>query len=210
MAKKTTDLPLTETVSTQINSVGYQGKVTFKVMHGNKVLSAKKYLNQGLPDLFKYLSYALAGTYTPAMRPCKIALFYCNEDSHSPANFKWSETFDNNTLLEVSPYVVYDSTPVVKATDEGYATTFRFKIPYNWLYKKTFNVIGLFAENNQACAFYLCTTDAITEDGTKYKAWEAVELDDITGNFSLLVEWVTEISNQIETSLDNEAATQNV
>jgi hypothetical protein len=91
----------------------------------------------------------------------------------------------------VSPYVVYDAAPVIKSLGTQCTTTFRFKIPFNWLYAKKFNVLGLFTENNTACAYYLFTKES---DGTK--TWDTQELTDITGNYSLIVEWTMEVSNK--------------
>lgn len=184
-----------ENISTQINSLAYQGKVTFQVMRGNKIINTKKYLNSGLPDLFRYIGHALAGTVYSALRPCKIALFNCNTGGVlDPANFNWDTAQNRGLLTPISPYVVYDATPVVLSTATGYSTTFRFKVPFNWLYSKDFNVLGLFTENNTACAYYLFTKD----DGTGKKVWDTPgeELDDITTNYSLVIEWTMEISNK--------------
>ena len=60
------------------------------------------------------------------------------------------------------------------------------------LYRKTFNVIGFFTENNSACAYYLFTKDG----SNSTKEWEPQELDDVTGNYSLIIEWTMEVSNK--------------
>lgn len=194
LKKKKLKKDLEEKLPLQTNSLAYQGKVRFQVLHGDKVISTKNYSNNGLPDLFKYLSYALAGVQYSALRPCKVALFECStKDIYAdPTAFVWSEAIENKALVEASPYVVYDATPVVTTTAAGSTTTFRFKIPFNWLYRKTFNTIGLFTENNSPCAYYLFTAD--NSDGSK--RWELQNLSDITGNYSLVIEWVMEISNK--------------
>ena len=183
-----------KTLSTQVNSLAYQGKVKCQITSGNKIISTKYYSNSGLPDLFKYISYALTGTFYSALRPCKVALFDCNTKGTyaDPAAFTWKSAIDDNALDEVSPYVVYDATPIVTASSESCSTTFRFKIPFNWLYKKTFNVIGLFTENNSPCAYYLCTEDG----GNGKKIWAGDPLEDVTGNYSLIIEWTMEVSNK--------------
>ena len=196
MAKKQSNRPVTakDVTTAQTNSLAYQGKVKLQVLHGNKVISTRNYLNKGLPDLFKYISHALAGVSYNALRPCKVALFYCTENGQyeSPTTFDWNEALRNKALLEVSPYVVYDAAPVVTiAAGDGYSTTFRFKIPFNWLYKKSFNVIGLFTENNTSCAYYLCTKQV--DDNL---VWETQDLKDVTGNYSLIIEWTMEVSNK--------------
>ena len=55
--------------------ISYAGVVTIKLQHGKKTIMSKKYHNNGMPDLFKFLCLALAGSYTEALRPCKIKLF---------------------------------------------------------------------------------------------------------------------------------------
>lgn len=194
-------------VDAKVQSLDYQGKVKLQVLHGDKIISTKDYTNSGLPCLFKYISYALAGQNYSDLRPCKIVIFKCPTDGHldKPNNFDW-DTVYNNTLKVVSPIISYDATPIVQITKtndnkiKGYATTFRFKVPFNWLYSKEFNVIGLFTDSDEACAYYLCTKDSTTtdEDGNSQttKVWDTQPLDDITGNFSLIIEWTMEISNK--------------
>lgn len=200
MAKKQTKRAAqpNNVTATQNNSISYQGKVKLQLLHGTKVISTHNYLNKGLPDLFKYISNALAGVSYAPLRPCKVALFYCATDTGSytqPAAFVWEDAYKNNLLTEVSPYVVYDASPVVSANGEGYATKFRFKIPANWLYKQAFNVIGLFSENNTSCAYYLCTEP--DGEGVKWATKDLTqELRDITGNYSLIIEWTMEVSNK--------------
>ena len=196
MAKKkktiTTVLP-EEITSTQLDSLAYQGKVKFQILHGDKVISTKTYSNNGLPELFKYLSYALAGVQYSALRPCKVAVFLCSmqDDFSEPTGFNWNTAIEKKALAEVSPYVVYDATPIVASTTKGSSTTFRFKIPFNWLYRKTFNVLGLFTETNAPCAYFL-----FTEDSNGKKNWAPQSLEDVTGNYSLIIEWTMEISNK--------------
>jgi hypothetical protein len=53
-------------------------------------------------------------------------------------------------------------------------------------------VLGLFTENNVACAYYLFTKDKA--DNTK--EWDVQELSDIVGNYSIVIEWTLEVSNK--------------
>lgn len=187
-----------EIATSQKDSLTYQGKVLFQVLHGNKVISTKQYSNNGLPDLFKFIGFALAGSYYASLRPCKVALYDCittGDPYGDPTKFDWNDYLGHGALEIISPYVVYDATPVVKATKDGYSTTFRFKIPFNWLYKKTFNTLGLFNADNVACAYYLFTKEQATED-TVTKIWENQILDDQTGDYSIVIEWTLTISNK--------------
>lgn len=202
--KKTEAAPASKIAKTQVDSLAYQGNVKFQILHGTKVISTKKYSNSGLPELFKFLGFALAGSYYPSLRPCKIALYDCviTGDYQDPTAFKWDEASSSGALEIVSPFVVYDATPVVKATAEGYSTTFRFKVPFNWLYKTTFNTLGLFNEDNTACAYYLFTEEETTGTTTT-KKWLQQELgtdvDGVkaipTGDYSIVVEWTLRVSN---------------
>lgn len=204
MAKKPKKLKTkaTEITATQKDSLAYQGKVKFQILHGNRVVSTKNYTNNGLPELFKFLGFALAGSYYNSLRPCKVALYDClaTGEYKDPTKFNWTEYSSNSVLEPVSPFVVYDATPVVKADREGYSTTFRFKIPFNWLYKKQFNTLGLFTEDDVACAYYLFTVDTpiTTEDGKPaiQKDWNPQTLTEETGDYSIVIEWTLKISNK--------------
>ena len=193
--KKTTKKAATKVVekvaASENQTLQYQGNICVKTLHGNKVISTKYFKNAGLPNLFKFISHALAGTFYPELRPCKIKLFrFTNADNenNSPTNFNWETAWQSNQLKDVSPFVVYDTTPVVKLESGEYKTTFRFKIPYHWLFEKQYNVIGLFTEHDVACAYYL-----FTADGT----WEEQVLDEeVIGNYSLVIDWTMTVSNK--------------
>lgn len=176
-------------VSTTTNTqeLNYQGKVSVKVLHGNKLVSTNSFKNKGMPDLFKFISYALAGSFYPEMRPNKIKLFYVDTNIHrSPSDFKWNG--DTATEKhEISPYVVYDATPVTSLVRESYETTFRFKIPFTWLFGDKYNVVGLFNSKDETCAYYLFTENS---------EWATQRLTEGTGNYSLIIEWTMSVSNK--------------
>ena len=196
--KKTTKKAATKIVekvaASESQIIQYQGNVCVKTLHGNKVISTKNFKNAGLSNLFKFISHALAGNFYPELRPCKVKLYrYTNADNedHKPSNFKWdgkNGVWGSNQLRDVSPFVVYDATPVVKLENSSYTTTFRFKIPYHWLFEQQYNVIGLFTEQDNPCAYYLFTKDG---EGNE---WEEQELEDAIGNYSLVIEWAMTVS----------------
>ena len=177
--------------ASETQNLKYQGNICVKTLHGNKVISTKYFKNAGLPNLFKFISHALAGNFYPELRPCKIQLFRfadADNENNSPANFKWNEVWQTNKLKEASPFVVYDATPAVKLENGEYKTTFRFKIPYHWLFEKQYNVIGLFTEHDSPCAYYLFTAD---------DNWANQVLDDeVVGNYSLVIDWTMTVSNK--------------
>jgi hypothetical protein len=192
--KKISSEATEELYSSKNSSLGYQGRVQVQIACGDRILSTKKYHNEGLPDLFRYISYALVGAYYPTLRPCKVALYnYANSDNRTngPNTFNWATAITSNIFTPVSPYVTYDATPVVLSTENGYAATYRFKIPFNWLYRPAFNTLVLLSENNTALAYYLCVKQ---ENGEQ--VWDPEELSDVNGNYTIIVEWTMEVSNK--------------
>ena len=196
--KKKVKQPKQEVVKSNSYNLSYQGKIKVQILHGNRVISTKTYTNNGLKPLFKYISHSLAGSHYSDLRPCKIMLYKCTQSEASgryenPLDFNWAEATTNNYLTPASPYVVYDATPVVTEETDSYATTFRFKIPYYWLYLKSYNVIGLYTVAGEACAYYLFVED----DPSRGKIWDTKILnEEDTGNYSLVIEWTMEVSNK--------------
>lgn len=177
---------------TEKQELSYQGKVSVKVMHGNKIISTKTFKNKGMPNLFKFISHALAGSFYSEMRPCKIKLFYTqtavegDTPIFAPSDFKWDG--DNSTSKqEISPYVVYDATPIVSYNEESYETLFRFKIPFTWLFGNEYNIVGLFNSKDEICAYYLFTNN---------NEWDTQKLTEAAGNYSLIIEWTMSVSNK--------------
>jgi hypothetical protein len=67
-----------------IQDIGYQGKVNIKVVKGKTVLKNITYHNSGTPSLFRFLCSCLAGSYSEALRPCKIKFFCHTEAFNTP------------------------------------------------------------------------------------------------------------------------------
>lgn len=163
-----------------IQNIGYQGSVTVKVMHGNKVVKTREYHNSGMPQLFKFLCAALAGNYSEALRPCKIKLFYYPDASETmPPAFNWTNAFLGDASIQpkaVTPFIVYDSTPIMRKVKDAeaaaagedsyyYTTTFHFRIPFTLISDTIIHMIGFFPNNVyagtevDAAAYYLFTTE---------------------------------------------------
>ena len=122
--KKLNNVATTEEISAtaQKQTLSYQGNICIKTLRGNKVISTKNLKNAGLPDLFKFLSYALAGKFYPDMQPCKIKLYnFTNTEGVTPANFASNLNSEEVEpfIKEASPYVIYDATPVVEKTSSN-------------------------------------------------------------------------------------------
>lgn len=215
-------------VNNSVQQIGYQGTVTITLKHGNRTISTKKYHNSGMPNLFKFLATTVAGNKAPSLRPVKIKLFrypaadvaQSQVDRYvSPTNFKWATAWDDHSLQPVSasPYVMYDTTPVIKYTkneqtstiidDYHYETIFHFRIPFSYITESGIHLIGLFPDNviddsTEVSAYYKLTKDD-DED-----AWDPMLFDDLTGNYSIVVEWTLSFTNKT-VKKDTTTTTQN-
>jgi hypothetical protein len=88
--KKATTGAVEKVAASEAQTLQYQGNICVKTLHGNKIISTKYFKNAGLPNLFKFISHALAGNFYPELRPCKIKLYrYTNADitDNKPGNF---------------------------------------------------------------------------------------------------------------------------
>lgn len=229
--KKKTKMVETANIDTQtsttkvegIQDISYAGIVNIKLQHGKKTIMSKKYHNNGMPDLFKFLCLALAGSYTDALRPCKIKLFcydqaFSQSSAISPATFDWATAFADNSTRpkDASPFVVYDATPIVsrKVKDgiTSYDVSFHFRVPGSLISNDVIHMIGLYANNvyigleASASAYYLLTE----RNNEQRLVWSPIELgtDKISGNYSLIIDWTMSITNK-EVAATNSATTQN-
>lgn len=189
------------------SSLAYQGTVTTKVMHFNKVISSKTYHNTGNLPLFKFICYCLAGdfgTIANNLIPMKIRLYY--NSSTSPTNATDAE----DTIHAMSSLISVNTTASVftSAADNYCSTTLHFLVPYALIRideeHKSVNEIALFpAEATEADA-------KITESNSRYSAkylltktdatgrtllWDPIDLSDFKENYNVVVEWEMKISN---------------
>ena len=229
MAKKTKvkeikaiQQPITKTQIDGTQDISYAGKVSIKVQRGNKTILTKQYHNNGMPDLFKFLCQALAGTYNDELRPCKIKLFCydeanSNQENTQPSQFDWQEVFTETSLIgsdtskprNASPFVLYDTTPVVTKREikgvngnfkTSYETTFHFRIPGSLITTDLVHMIGLYSNyvyaglEKEACAYYLLTE----RDSENKLYWAPLNLgeDKVSGNFSLIIDWTMSVTNK--------------
>lgn len=190
-------------VATGTQNLGYQGKVLVKINHGNKTISTKNYSNSGTPLLFKFFCTALMGSYTEALRPCKIKLFSfplaeeLGSDYNNPGNFDWYTSFSDtvNAPQGATPFITYDTTPKLKIKETSCEVTFHFRIPFSIISGSLIHMIGFYPNNTyrgaemDTSAYYLLTN----EKGDK---WEPIELSDVTGNFSIIIEWTMAVMNK--------------
>jgi len=206
--------------------IGYQGHVTVSIQHGNRTIMTKTYHNSGMPNLFKFLAMALAGDNTNNLRPVKIKMFKypgatwdTTDGGQTAKGFSWTKAWTNTSdksptkklkPVQVSPFVLYDTAPIVTKVentfnttggnteltedDYHYETTLHFRIPFSYISDTTIHLIGLYPNNatdNQrdVSAYYL-----FADDGT----WDPLLLDDASGNYSIIIKWTMILTNKAE------------
>ena len=190
--------------------IGYQGKISIKIMRRNKVVKTLHYHNKGLLQLFKFIGYALAGTPIENLRPCKIKLYTFQGKAPKLSSFNWKSSFSGESGAvipeDVSPFIIYDTTPTVKAIPENVLgqvdsceVTYHFRIPFSLISSNEIYMVGLYGQNTyssnngEACAYFLYTNDAGTD-------WDPLTLSDVTGNYSLIIDWTLTIMNSSTTT----------
>ena len=197
-----------------IQPVKYQGTVSVKINHGNKTIFSRQYHNSGMPLLFKFLCSALSGEFFDTLRPCKIKLFYypeadMGEQGVMPGEFHWDTAFERAESYRpksLTPYITYDTTPVVKRIPDAdspsgmptyhYETTYHFRVTFELISDTTIHMIGIYPNNAYAgseqdvSAYYL-----FVDEETQSK-WEPLELGEIAGNFSIVIDWTMALMNK--------------
>lgn len=187
---------------TGTQTFGYQGKVTVKLQHGNRVIRTQEYHNNGTPLLFKFLCSALAGRYTDFLRPCKVKLFFFpgadGESAVPPKEFDWQAEFGGTNIPRgVTSFIPYDTTPILerKRNPDRYQVTFHFRIPFAMINDNIIHMVGLYPNNTfpgnevDASAYYLFVNDAGDE-------WAPIELENVSGNFSIIIDWTMAVMNK--------------
>jgi len=179
-----------ETVIQGTQAISYQGSINLSINNGKKVLVRKKYHNKGMPNLFRFLANCLAGNNSDNLRPVKIKLFYNKDTAATPNAFDWATA----SLTAVSPYILFDSTPVIKENKEAesFEVTFHFRVPFSHISGDTIHLIGLFKsdatdDKQDVSAYYLLSED---------NSWTPIDLSGVSANYSLIIEWTLKISNK--------------
>ena len=197
-------------VATGTQTINYMGKLNVKLTHGNKVIHTKQYTNSGMPNLFKFLCSALAGTYVDKHRPCQIKLFsFLDYLKTKPNEFKWDNAENKNNLLEMSSWITYDSSPVMQQDGDTYIVTYHFRIPFTRIANSStsdgalIHAVGLYPANaidkiKDISAYYLF----VDEDNKK--EWDALDLKNNSENYSIIIDWtLTVLNKSVDTSTSN-------
>lgn len=185
-----------ETVVQGAQTINYQGSISLSINKGKKVLLKKKYHNKGMPNLFKFLANCLAGNYSGNLRPNKIKLFYNPDTSTSPSNWDWNTAWGDNTTKPkaVSPYILFDATPVVETKENACQVTLHFRVPFSYISGDKINIVALYQsdasdDQSQVAAYYLLTDENNTWDG-------GIDLSEVSTNYSLIIEWTLIVANK--------------
>lgn len=104
------------------SGVAYEGRVTAKVMHGNKVVRTIRSKNAGTVPLMRFLAGCLAGNYVPTDRPNYAAALTAKEQENEDLA---SKDLAPEDLVPLSPFPVPSSTATThsgEASGGAYAT----------------------------------------------------------------------------------------
>ena len=185
-----------------LQKLTYSGQVSVSIAKGKKILTTKQYHNKGLPNLFKFLCSALAGTYRYNAAPSKVQLLRY-KGTKTPNNIQWDSDFINgsewdNEKVEVCSAPILFSTAPMLVTDSNNKSQafFQFRIPYSILTGNSINTLVIFPNKlymtpQDAMAYYFCTE--VNEDNEL--TWCPIDVTEKTQNYSLLIEWSMSIDN---------------
>ena len=140
------------------SGVAYEGRVTAKVMHGDKVVRTIRSKNAGAVPLMRFLAGCLVGNYVPTDRP-NYAAALTKEDLDS----------EDDKLVPLSPFPVPSSTATThsgEASGSVYATA-----------SLSFVMSGLSLGNETICGYALYDS----RNASSYNAGKAL------GTYSALV-----------------------
>ena len=205
--KVQTPEPASGTITTEgTQSIGYQGTIEVSIKHGNRTIVNKKYHNNGLEPLFRFLANCLGGNITESLRPTKLRLFIYEDAEKSenpttddtvikPSEFTW--TSDHVTkLTSISPFITYNTTPFLQKEGESYTVTLHFSIPFAYITDNKVYAMGLYpnniTNNIDASAYFLYTE--LTQD--KQLIWKPLDLTTASGDFTFVISWKLSISNK--------------
>lgn len=176
--------------------IGYQGRVSVKVMNGKKVIASRTSHNTGCAKLWEFICKCISGSFIWNERPCRLALFGLLDSDDKPDNPK----FTNDSLIS-SIIPVQIVSPLQEAVDEsgqpidGKQVVFSFSIPSTYIFGTEIYKLALcpqtitdFTSKDDLDAYYLFKND----EGN----WVPFDLEDFRGNFSLVVEWTMVITNK--------------
>lgn len=177
------------------SGVAYEGRVTAKVMHGNKVVRTIRSKNAGTVPLMRFLAGCLAGNYVPTDRP------------NYAAALKESKESDEG-LAPLSPFPVPSSTATTHsgtASGGAYATA-----------SLSFVMSGLSLGNGTICGYALYDSrNASSYNAGKalgtYSALVSLPEEDrisLSSGENLVITWDLTLANADFGEVTSQAGTQ--
>lgn len=126
------------------NVIVYKGEITFKIMHGDKVVKTFKQHNEGTQDLMTFLIKCLGSNYDELNAPKYIRLFY-TENEGMPLDLLSSEITLRPVITNYAPQYKEDY-------DEAKSSvSLTFLVPSSLIDQtnNTFNRIALYSSNSR-------------------------------------------------------------
>ncbi len=200
-----------------IQTIGYHGQVTTKVVNRQKTLATYSTHNSGSTKLFRGLCSVLLGESSRDI-PDSVALFSFNpavSELASYYNLSWEQlcqTFftdksDNQipVIQQVSPNLPINAKQLLMSSNGAPVADFQFVVPYNLiassmardsmvyfyvLYPKQSGNKSLTAED--ALAVYKLANAA---------GWNPINVDSSRSDYKLLIDWQMDFNNVAATDL---------
>ena len=177
-------------------NLNYSGEITLKIQKNGKIISTKKYHNAGTNELWKFISYCVAGKYQSAenLRPQYIRLFKNNNEPGGGLNTTDIYTASQIVLMNTSgaPQKWIEDSTIV-----GYKTILHFLIPFTFITEETVNEVRIYSKINRDsindCSAYFQFTKTISD----ILEWDPIEVSDNFGNYNLIIDWEMRISNLV-------------
>lgn len=176
--------------------IGYQGRVSVKVMNGKKVIASRTSHNTGCAKLWDFICKCISGSFIRDDRPCRLALFNRVDNDDMPDDPKFT---DSSLISSIIP--VQMVSPPQETVDEngqpinGKQVVFSFSIPSTYIFGTEIYKLALcpqtianFTSKDELDAYYLFKNN----DGN----WDPFSLEGFSGNYSLVVEWIMVFTNK--------------
>lgn len=167
--------------------IGYKGIVTFKYKRDNRIYKIKQ-LNEGLPNLFKFISLCLTGDVSnlSAARPQFMDLKYSTDGT------TW------NSCLSAKAPVTPSYREVEDNGELNYSAIFTTTISQSMIDKNKLT-------GNPTCALYLLSGSNVSGNDEEARLARLMvdteSINNLASGVQVLIEWEMEFSNQSDSGL---------
>lgn len=185
------------------NYARYKGVVTVSLFHKDKLLKTVTSHNEGLENLFMFVSKCLAGRWAEAQesRPCKLVLLEKDERESFEGSTRSTPLTDTEetgywtSKYAISTPMVYDNAALNATTPTSGSVTYHFRIPSLALtagkkIKKLLLLPSLYTSySKDACAYFILEGEGL-EDG--------ITIPEQGGNTTVIIDWTLIFTNEGE------------